>query len=170
MTIDIHAFACIVFNIVSVQVQFCAVNEIYTSCQNAFFLLEESFVKFRSHRSFDANVFDVFFRNANSFDNFIIAVSRTQIKAQFIKTSFAQSLQIFFGSKGTVGIHMLVNTSFAKFADNAVVLFNFHKRFKVHIRNTGRFFLYGKQQINIAFIVASTANFPHTFANRHNVF
>ena len=60
---------------------------------------------------------------------------------------------------------MLAHARGAEAADDPVILFNFHKRFQIHIGNARGVHRCAQQQIDIRFAVFAAADFPHAFAD-----
>ena len=136
MTGHIQVFPGVILQIVIVQMQLSAVDKVRLSCENLRLFALESLIKGRRHRRFDADEGNVLTGDSHGLDHLVGAVACAQIEAQLIQSRLAQRAQILLRSQGSVGVHVLMHARGMEGADHAVVLFNFHKRFQIHIGDT----------------------------------
>ncbi len=84
--------------------QFRTIDEIEPGGENRLLLIKKSFKEFRRHRRFNADAFNVFFRQSDILNHFVRAVRSAEVEADLIETGFAEGFEGFFRSQRAVGV------------------------------------------------------------------
>ena len=145
--------------------QLRAVDGVDAGGEYGVLLAHERFEKLRGHRRFDAHAGDILFGDAHGFDHAVGAVGRPEVEAQLVEAGFPERAQVLLVCAYAVRVHVLMDAGGMELCDDAVVHFDLHERFKVHVGNTGRRFVDGEQQFQIFLAEARAADLPISLAD-----
>ena len=165
MARHVHRLALVVADVVGVEVQLGAVDEVEPRAQDRGLLAPESVEELGRHRRLDAYAGDESLRRADGLDHAVRTVARAEVEAQLVKPGLAQHAQVVLVGERAVGVHVLVDAGLVEAADDAAVELDLHERLQIDVGDAGGLLLDGEQQVDILLAVFVTADLPHALAD-----
>ena len=163
--VHVHGLARVVRDVVGVQVQLRAVDEVQAGGQDRVLLALEGVEKLRGHGRLDAHAGDVALRQPDVLDHLIRAVRRAKVEAQLIQARLAQHLQVLLVGQRAVGIHVLVDAVGVEAADDALVDPDFHEGLEIDVGHARGRVAHAEQKVHVLLAHLRAADLPQALAD-----
>ena len=165
LTVHVHGLAQVVGQIVFIEVQFGAVDEIHARGEYGVLFLQEGMEKLRRHRRFNAHARQVLFGDGHVSEHAVGAIRGPEVEAQFVQPGAGKGAQVFLVCADAVGVHVLVDAGGVEFGDDVVVDLDLHERFEVDVGDARRRAVDGEQKFDVLRAKARAADLPQALAN-----
>ena len=160
LTVHVHGLAQVVGQIVFIEVQFGAVDEIHARGEYGVLFLQEGMEKLRRHRRFNAHARQVLFGDGHVSEHAVGAIRGPEVEAQFVQPGAGKGAQVFLVCADAVGVHVLVDAGGVEFGDDVVVDLDLHERFEVDVGDARRRAVDGEQKFDVLRAKARAADLP----------
>ena len=166
--VEVQVLAQIVGQVVFVQMQLRAVDEIRAGRKDPVLFFMEAGLKLPGHGRLDADLGDVFPGGAHRVDHPVRDVRGAEVEADLVQPGLPEGPEVLLIRVQAVGVQVLMHPGLMEPADDAVIFFDFHEGLQVDIGDAGGFSLQGEEQGQILLPVFAAADFPQPLPDGRN--